>query len=186
MRRRVFVLPAAAAIIAAMVWYKLSQEHPNGTVPSAAPVPVAPAPDFEALDSDNSITRLKTWLGRHQLFVVFFSRDTGAAEDAVLQHLKEHSEALARADFRVLAISSALPQENRSAEFPSSFSVLTDPEPACTIHRQWGCFDEEASRPTPGLFHIDRAGNVATVNGVPVPLERPNEQIDRLLGVSHQ
>ena len=42
------------------------------------------APAFEALDKDNSITRLKTFLGRHELFVVFFDGETGAAADPTL------------------------------------------------------------------------------------------------------
>lgn len=144
------------------------------------------APAFEALDKDNSITRLKTFLGRHELFVVFFDGERGAEADPTLQHLKNHSTELKSADFHVIAISSALPQQNRNTDFPPRFHLLTDPAPVWKIHRDWGsgCFDEETGTPRPAVYYIDRAGNVAG-RTEPVPLKNPDQQIDDILGVSH-
>lgn len=182
MRPRILVLPIAALVISAMVWHKLSQEYPSGNAVVGAQVNVRrPAPTFEALDQENSITRLKSFLGRHELFVVFFDRESGAGGDTNLQHLKGHAEELSAAGFRVVAVSPALPQENRRFEFPAFFTIVTDPEPMYRIHRDWGCFDEQLGLPTQAVFHVDRAGNVATNDSVPIPLLE-SEQIDTILG----
>ena len=185
MRLRTLVLPLAAAVISGMVWHKLSQNHPRDNNGPAEREIRSPAPDFEALDKDNSITRLKTYLGRHNLFVVFFDAEVGAASDETLQHLKRHSVELATADFHVIAVSSALPQQNRGTDFPQEFHLITDPAPIWKIHRAWGCFDDQTERPQQAVFHIDRAGNVLSENDEPVPLTNPDEQIDALLGLSH-
>ena len=186
MRPRIFVLPLAAAVIAGLVWYKLSQEPRSGNPPQAVTAARISAPDFEALDKDNSITRLKTFLGRHNLFIVFFDGETGADSDQTLQHLKQHARELKAADYHVIAISSALPQQNRLTEFPSMFHLLTDPAPIWKIHREWGsgCFDETTGTPRPAVFHIDRAGKVEG-KSEPVPMANPDRQIDTLLGLSH-
>ena len=107
MQSRVLVLPLAAAVISGMVWHKLSQDHSPGNSVPAERENRGAAPDFEALDKDNSITRLKTYLGRHNLFVVFFDAEVGAASDKTLQHLKRHATELETADFHVFAVSSA-------------------------------------------------------------------------------
>lgn len=186
MRPRFLVLPIAAAAISGMVWYKLSQDHSRSALPSASTAARMPAPAFEALDQDNSITRLRTFLGRHQLFVVFFDGEKGAEADPTLQHLKNHASELKSGGFHVIAISSALPQQNRTADFPSMFHLLTDPAPVWQIHRDWGsgCFNMETGTPRAAVFHIDRAGNVEGTTE-PVPLINPDEEIDRILGVSH-
>lgn len=185
MRLRILVLPLAAVVISAMCWHKLSQDHTRPETGATEYTVRGPAPDFEALDKDNSVTRLKSFLGRHNLLVVFFDDEVGAASDEVLQHLKHHSEELRNADYHVIAVSSALPQHNRHSDFPRLFHLLTDPEPIWKIHREWGCFDDQAGRPRQAVYHVDRAGNVATSRGVPVPLKNPGAEIDALLGVSH-
>ena len=186
MRLRILVLPLAAAVISGMVWHKLQQDHPRGPTTASATVARIHAPSIEALDRDNSITRLKSFQGRHNLFVVFFDGETGATSDKPLQHLKQHSAELEAADYHVIAISSALPQQNRKTDFPPLFHLLTDPEPIWKIHREWGSgsFDEESGLPRQAVFHIDRAGNVSG-SSEPIPLASPDQDIDKLLGLSH-
>lgn len=188
MRLRILVLPAAAVVISAMVWHKLSQDHKQNSPVSTHTVTTnrMQAPPIEALDQDNSITRLKSFQGRHNLLVVFFNGEVGAAADETLQHLKQHADDLKTRDYHVIAVSSALPQQNRSAEFPPLFHLLTDPAPMFKIHREWGSasFDEESGSPKQAVFHIDRAGNVEGTSE-PVPLTNPDQQIDELLGQSH-
>ena len=186
MNLRILVLPLAAAIIGGMVWRKLQQDHQrNPTTPSAT-IARMQAPAIEALDKDNSITRLKSFQGRHNLLVVFFDGEVGAGADRTLQHLKSHAAELEAADYHVIAVSSALPQQNRKTDFPPLFHLLTDPAPIWKIHREWGSgsFDVAADQPRQAVFHIDRAGNVAG-NAEPVPLVNPDQQIDKLLGLSH-
>ena len=61
-----------------------------------------------------------------------------------------------------MAISTALPQENRKdiaqhGDFP--FPLLSDPD--FHVHRAWGRFDESTGKPLDGVFVIDRKGSVA-------------------------
>jgi len=185
MRPRILMLPIAGLVIAGLVWHKLSQEQDSRPFRFAGPSPVfRPAPEFEALDQENSITRLKSFLGRHELFIVFFDRETGAGGNAHLQHLKRHAEELQAAGFQVFGISDALPQENRRTVIPSFFTLVTDPSPEYRIHRKWGVFDEQTREPQQAVFYVDRAGNVATEDNQPVPLSDPARQIDTILEVS--
>lgn len=187
MKLRILVLPLAAAIIAGMVWHKLQRDHQRSPTSQQSTTARIQAPPIEALDKDNSITRLKSFQGRHNLLVVFFDGEAGAASDKTLQHLKSHAAELEAADFHVIAVSSALPQHNRNTDFPPLFHLLTDPAPIWKIHRAWGTgsFDKEAEQPRQAVFHIDRAGNVAGTSE-PIPLENPDQQIDKLLGLTHE
>jgi peroxiredoxin len=186
MKLRILVLPLAALIIGGMVWHKLQQDHQR--LPATPTVTTArmQAPAIEALDKDNSITRLKSFQGRHNLFVVFFDGEAGANANRTLQHLKSHAAELEAADYHVIAVSSALPQQNRKTDFPQLFHLVTDPAPVWKIHREWGSgsFDAAADQPRGAVFHIDRAGNVAG-SSEPIPLDNPDQQIDKLLGLSH-
>jgi peroxiredoxin len=186
MRLRILVLPLAAAVITGLVWHKLQQNHRRSPDTTNGQIARIQAPPIEAIDAGNSITRLKSFLGRHNLLVVFFDGEAGAGVDKTLQHLKQHTAELTAANYHVIAISSALPQQNRTTEFPSLFHLLTDPAPIWKVHREWGsaCFDEEAGSPRQAVFHIDRAGNVAGTSE-PIPLDNPDQQIDELLGLSH-
>ena len=187
MKLRILVLPLAAAIIAGMVWHKLQRDHQRSPTSQQTTTARIQAPPIEALDKDNSITRLKSFQGRHNLLVVFFDGEAGAASDKTLLHLKSHAAELEAADFHVIAVSSALPQQNRNTEFPPLFHLLSDPAPIWKIHRAWGTgsFDKEAELPRQAVFHIDRAGNVAG-SSEPIPLTNPDQQIDKLLGLTHQ
>jgi peroxiredoxin len=186
MKLRILVLPLAAAIIASMVWHKLQQDHQRSPTSQRSTTARIHAPPIEALDKDNSITRLKSFQGRHNLLVVFFDGEAGADSDKTLQHLKSHAAELKAADFHVIAVSSALPQQNRKTKFPPLFHLLTDPAPIWKIHREWGSgsFDKVEEQPRPAVFHIDRAGNVAG-SSEPIPLANPDQQIDQLLGLTH-
>jgi peroxiredoxin len=186
MRLRILVLPLAAAVISGMVWQKLHQDHQRRPTTALANATRIQAPPIEALDRENSITRLKSFQGRHNLIVVFFDGETGATADKTLQHLKQHSVELAAADYHVIAVSSALPQQNRKTDFPPFFHLLTDPEPIWKIHREWGSgsFDQESGLPRQAVFYIDRAGNVAG-SSEPIPFANPDRDIDKLLGLSH-
>ncbi|NQV28422.1 MAG: redoxin domain-containing protein [Rhodopirellula sp.] len=187
MRLRILILPLAAAVISGLVWYKLQQNPARNPTSQISVVSRLQAPSIEALDQDNSITRLKSFQGRHNLLVVFFDGEAGAETDSTLRHLKQHADELKAADYHVIAISSALPQQNRKTDFPPLFHLITDPAPIWKIHRDWGsgCFDKSTGTPRTAVFHIDRAGNV-TGRSEPVPLEHPDQQIDALLGLSHE
>jgi len=173
MRLRTLVLPLAAAVISGMVWHKLSQDHSPGNSRPARATRI-PAPAIEALDQNNSMTRLNSFRGRHNIFVVFFDGKKGADSDRTLQHLKQHEEELSAADFHVLAISSALPQQNRTTDFPPMFHLLTDT--SWEIHFDWNCVQK--ADPRQAVFHVDRAGNIDRSFG-----GLTDVQVDALLGL---
>lgn len=184
MRSRALLLPAAAILLTGVVYYAETRP-PAPRVPLvAARGPVSRAPDLQGLDSKNDFFRLQRYLGRTALVVVFFDRAAGAQADSTLQFLRDHEAQIRQAGCQVVAVSSALPQENRAAGYPDSFEFVTDVEPIYEAHRRWGCFDEQADRPVPAVFHIDRAGNVAKKNDLPVPLTSPRNDIARLLGLT--
>lgn len=186
MRLRTLFLPAAAILLTAVVYYAETRP-PVPRVPQvAARGPASRAPDLQGLDSRNDFFRLQRYLGRTALLVVFFDRAAGAQADPTLRFLRDHEAQVRRAGLQIVAVSSALPQENRAAGYPDSFEFVTDVEPIYEAHRRWGCFDEQTDRPVAAAFHIDRAGNVAKKNDLPVPLISPRDDIARLLGLTAQ
>ena len=65
-----------------------------------------------------------------------------------LGYLRDHWKRLRHANIQVIAISTALPQDNRKdiakyGDFP--FPLLSDPD--FHVHRDWGRFDVKTARP---------------------------------------
>lgn len=187
MQRRIWVLPISAAIIVALSTYKLTRTYPDRRQSSIQTELVVPAPRFRALDPNNQLVKFERYLGRHRIILVFFNGDRGIDQDAFLLKLRDHFPTIEASGSIVVALSTALPQENRRifkaiGEFP--FPVLSDP--SFNTHRLWGRFDKSTNRPLTGAFFIDRAGNVQARNGLPAPLDDP-EQAFRLAtdGVIH-
>ncbi len=163
MDKRVFLLVLAAAVIGGLCALKMTRSYAPQTTVAARPL-AEPAPEFELYDqnSPSRIVRLEGYLGRHRVIVVFFDGRAGAHGSAVLNRLRDNWSRLRRAEIYVMAISTALPQENRKdiaqhGEFP--FPLLSDPD--FHVHRAWGRFDEAAGKPRTGVFLVDRKGWVA-------------------------
>jgi peroxiredoxin len=121
-------------------------------------------------------------LGRHRVVLVFFDAAVGADRDPVLDRLRQNYDVLQADGTIVLGVSAALPQDNRkvfarSGEFP--FPLLSDP--TLEAHRQWGLLDEATGKPRPGVFIIDRKGEVAWSVDAPQPLRDPQTTIDEIL-----
>ncbi|MBC8290086.1 MAG: redoxin domain-containing protein [Planctomycetes bacterium] len=168
MKPRVLILALAAIAIFAAVEYRLRMPvEPKPAGETSARSPLRPAPPLEGTDSNNKYFRLQRYLGRHEVFVVFFDRKTGADNDPVLAELKKHTATLKSKGIFVVAVSSALPQENRKAAFetPIPFVLVTDPDQVWKFHRPWGCLNEDTGEVIPRAFHIDRAGKIASRAG---------------------
>jgi peroxiredoxin len=147
--------------------------------------------DFEALDPDNHMVRLAAFLGRHRVLILFFDGELGADKDVELLRLRERYAELKARDVKVIAVSTALPQQNRLAtgpdragEFP--FPLVSDFNPvsaeeAHKIHRRWGRWDDSTDKAMPGVFVIDRKGQVPFVNGVPKPFENVDRALESLV-----
>lgn len=200
MRMRALFLPTAAAVIIGLCAYKTTRTYESPRI--AAVSAPSPAPLFEGVDSNNRLFRLKSYIGRHPILLVFYSGERGVDQSELLTTLYQHRTELDDAGVVVVGVSGAIPQHNRAAaarlagtdaEFP--FPLVTDiPPPQSTgslksgktpapfdAHRIWGVYDEADDQPRTGAFLIDRAGNVMFRNGLPEPLSDPQAAIETLI-----
>jgi peroxiredoxin len=172
--RRLWLLGAAAVVIVGLCVFRATRtDAPQSTL---APAPLTgPAPSFELYDenSPSHLVRLSSYLGRQRAFVVFYDGLPGAHRSHALDVLRTEWPKLRKADIYVMAISKALPQENRKdiaehGKYP--FPLLSDVD--LSVHRAWGRYDEERRQPLEGVFLVDRKGQVAwsRENGGPEPL----------------
>lgn len=192
MDKRVLFLPVAALAILAVVVWKSQQTYPPQPRAEELVFP-APAPGFELNDQTSRTFRFDAYRGRHDIFVVFFDGKAGVANSPWLNLLREHQAELDGRRTIVMGISTALPQENigvtqitesdgerTQTRNTYPFSLLTDLD--LSVHRAWGRLDEAANEPLQGVFFVDRAGQVDSRNGVPVPLTDPKTFIETYLG----
>ena len=164
MRPRILVLPVEAVVIALLTVYKLTRTYPPMPLDRAVPGTEKPAPLFELLDQHkpSELVRLVRYAGRQRVVIVFFDGKGGADRSPVLETLRREFAALHGAGIAVLAVSTALPQENRKVLErigPSPFPLLSDPD--LGAHRAWGRVEESTGKARTGVFLLNRAGNVA-------------------------
>jgi peroxiredoxin len=197
MRIRALSLPIAAVIIAALCVYKLTRDY--DPPPLSAPVvrrPV-PRPLFELLDAKqpSELVRLQSFLGRHRIIVVFFDSRLGADRDPRLLRLYRDAGRIENVGIIVLAVSEALPSENRQAVKRARqsglripFPLLSDPPSTSAapgmgylVHSAWGRYDEQARQPLPGIFLIDRAGTVNWNGNKPQPVGLDDRRLERFI-----
>ena len=187
---RLLAVLVTGALIAIVCVARTSLNHPQNfeSQVSAASV-MRPAPGFEALDANNHLVRLGTWLGRHRIIVVFFDGTVGADRDRDLLRLRDHYAELQALDVKVVGVTDALPQDNRAAmeraggAFP--FPLISDFDPQTAegqfrIHRHWGRLDTVSGKPLSGCYFIDRKGDVAFVGPIPKPYENTQQILDLL------
>lgn len=193
MRKRILVLPIGAAIIAALCAYKLTRTYETPAAPAEL-TSKRRAPGFVLFDHHKppQSVRLEGYLGRHEILLVFFDSETGFDRDPVLRRLLAQRDELRSSGLVVLAVSTALPQENRKIigqlveadmwEPDSSlpFRVLSDVD--YRVHEDWGRRDAEQQRTRPAAFMIDRAGNLPWNDGAPQPLAEIDRLLDERLG----
>lgn len=189
---RILVLPAAAIVLLAVCFYKTTRDYsrPTGTPPA----PLRTAPSFTLLDSQSpqEMVRLETWLGRHPILLIFYDGQAGVTADPRIEQARRMAAEIEQAGAKILAVSTALPQQNRAAvlnrrtrepDYAVPFPLLTDLPPATAVHRQWGAVDA-AGQPVPAVFVIDRGGRVPWQGMHPVPASGTAEAIRRLLSGS--
>lgn len=184
--RRILALIVLAAVIATVsVWRVATNKPQNYEDQVAAASMLRAAPPFELLDSENHLVRLGSFLGRHQIIVLFFDGDRGADQDPELLRLRERYSELRAQNVKVVAISGAIPQQNRAAilrvgEFP--FPLLSDIDPLLPdgnlqAHRSWGRLTD-SGKPRTGVFLIDRKGQISFTADGPRPLANVDAAID--------
>ena len=173
--RRLWLLGAAAAVIVGLCAFRATRTYGPQSSATLGGL-TAPAPAFELYDenSPSHLVRLSTYLGRQRVIAVFYDGSQGAHRSHALDLLRTEWAKLRKADVYVLAISTALPQQNRKdmaayEKFP--FPLLSDVD--LSVHRAWGRYDEQRRQPLEGVFLVDRKGRVAwsNKNAAPAPIE---------------
>ncbi len=176
MSKRILVLLLAAIVIAGLTAYKQTRTY-NRPLAIAGRVVKRRAPLLELYDAHKPSrrVRLSAYLGRHRLIIVFFDGELGADRDPRLLRLRQEVKRIDRAGIVVLAISAALPQQNRKviARVEKGggrilFPLLSDP--AFEVHRAWKRFNETTGKPTQGIFLVDRAGLLEWSSDGPQPI----------------
>lgn len=188
--RRLMAVLVAGVLIAAVCVARVTLNRPQTYDSQVASATIMrPAPDFEALDTDNHLVRLSAWLGRHRIIVVFFDGERGADTDGDLLRLRDRFAELKSQDVKVVGVTAAVPQVNREAmeraggKFP--FPLVSDvdpqsPEGTLRIHRHWGRLDPVTDKPLAGTFLIDRKAQVAFVGPIPKPYENLDQVFQEL------
>lgn len=171
--KRAWGVLVAGGIIAGVCGWRLATNQPQDYATQQREARAdRPAPDFEALDSQNQMFRLQRYLGRHRVLVVFFDGQIGAAHDPRIQAIVSHWDLLKSHDIQAVGVSTALPQENRTAiaAVPGiHFPLVTDID--LSIHDRWARIDPRTGSPLPGVFLIDRKGAVSCFGATPQPVD---------------
>ena len=194
--RRVLIPLVAGVVIAVLCAWRVMTNKPQDYAAQvrleATKVVTRSAADldFEGLDSDNRMVRLAAFLGRHRILVLFFDGDLGADKDAELLRRERFVELKAH-DVKVIAVSTALPQQNRAAMLPERagefpFPLVSDfnpvsPEEAQKIHRRWGRWDDSTGKAKPGVFVIDRKLQIEFMGGAPKPVASVDLAVESLV-----
>lgn len=195
--RRVLIPIVAGLVIAGVSTWRVMSNRPQDFATQvqqeASKVVIRRVGDlsFEALDSDNRMVRLAAFLGRHRVIVLFFDGEAGADKDAELLRLRERFEELKAHGVKVIAVSTALPQQNRAAMSsdragPFPFPLVSDfdstsPDGTMRIHRRWGRIDSATNRPLPAVFVIDRLGQIPFSGESPKPMENVDQAVESVL-----
>ena len=191
-RRILFPIVAGLVIAGVSTWRVMTNKPKDFAAQEAAAVIMRPVSsfrgDFEALDCDNHLVRLGGFLGRHRVIVCFFDGEVGADKDAELLRLRERFDELKAHDVKVIAVSTALPQQNRAAMTkervgPFPFPLVSDFDStsaaeALLIHRRWGRIDAKTGKPLTGTFAIDRKGQVLFAGDLPKPMENVDRAVE--------
>jgi len=193
MDKRLWIVIFAGVVIAGACAWKMTREYPpqpraeDLILKRAAPV-IPPL-----LNQESKMVRFSSYLSRHDIFVVFYDGTDGVDKSEMMMFLKDRKDALDWKGAKVFGISGALPQQNigttqvtdgeghrvnQREKFP--FPLLTDLGYA--VHHNWGRYDEKQKQPLPGVFFVDRAGNVDFQDGKPKPIDNPKNYIRDYLG----
>lgn len=185
-RKRLWVLPIAAVIIAGLCSWRLSRP---GTIfgrgSRSVPAERRPSPRFELIDQHKRLVKFERYLHRHRIVLVFFDSTHPPDQDPRLVKLRQALKQLGRNETVVVGVSGGLPQQNRQGSvFP--FPLLTDlqqrqADSHFRVHKLWGSYDAVANQPEFKMFLIDRKGTVAWEGETPRAIGNPTTVIHALI-----
>ncbi len=183
-RPRFWALVMAALTLIVVVEYKRHQAG-QSAARGGSIEPMWPAHffAFEALDSENRLVKFARYLGRHKILLAFFDGRRGLEGCPQMLTLRETFPRLKAEGAVVLAVTDAIPQENRAAFErigPFPFPVVSDP--TLQVQRRWHCLERVQTNGF-AVFFIDRAGRVR-VDDRGRPVAEPDLQtaLQRILG----
>lgn len=196
MRRIVWVLPISAVLIAGLVAYKMTRRYEAPADESV--FDIRPAPLFQLEDQHSRIVRLKSYIGRHKLLVVFFDGSQGPDHSQLLGQLVGKYMEIHATGAVILAISAARPSQNRYGanlehlKVDPSGAALTEQEelryPFLLLsdildykeHRNYEAFDARTGKPREAVFVVDRAGLIQYAHRGPDQLGTVEDWIKEL------
>ncbi|MEZ6064718.1 MAG: redoxin domain-containing protein [Planctomycetaceae bacterium] len=184
-----WLLPLAAIVIAGLCAYRVTRPpkpvvYVEPTVRTLAPT------SWELPDHRKQLVKFDRYLGRHAVVLWFTGGAVPLEQDAVLRTLQERATELEDAGHIVLAVTPEPPSRTRLVgeqwEGGWKFPVLSDirerdPSPV-PVHQRWGRVDRTTGTPQPGLFLIDRLGQMEYIEGVPKPATDALAAIKELSG----
>jgi peroxiredoxin len=178
-RRIVLVIPISAVLIAGLMAYKMTRRYEPPVESNAGEsneFEGRPAPLFSIEDQHSRMVRLKSYVGRQKLLIVFFDGSQGPDHSELLTRLKAAFPELHATGAVVLAISASRPSQNRYGAHLEHLKANTQGSAATeqdelrypflllsdildyNVHRMYQAFDERTGQPLEAVFVVDRAG----------------------------
>src|SRR5439155_23764339 len=110
-RRILLFIPVSAAVIIALVVFKLTRPYDH--VSSGRTGDVRAAPLFQLPDEHSRTVRLASYVGRQKLLILFFDGSRGPEQSPLLQQLRSAFPLIDATGATVFAISAARPLQYR-------------------------------------------------------------------------
>ncbi len=176
-RAMLVLIPTAILVIGGSVLWKMNGPAENAARQNA-PRDLRASPSFQLSDQNSQMVRLESYLHRHNVLLVFFEPKKGPAGDPWLRILNMNHESVTSGGFVVFGISTALPQQNRTAKF--ELPLLSEVNPDRPVHKQWGAIDA-AGDSLPRMFYINRARQVQFDGQTPKPVDNPGALVKAIL-----
>lgn len=196
MRRILLVIPVSAAVIIALVAFKMTRTYEP--VAAGSTGDVRPAPLFQLPDEHSRTVRLASYVGRQKILIVFFDGSRGPGQSPLLQQLRNDFPLIDATGATVFAISAARPSQNRYGanlehlkidparggtptpeEIRYSFRLLSDIVDY-QWHRLYGAFDAATGQPREAVYVVDRAGLIQHEHLGPAGLGAPEDWVREL------
>lgn len=186
MKPRLMVLLVLLSCVAGATAWRVANPRERQSV-SMTSLDMRSPPEFELLDQNSRMTRLKGYLGRYRVLVYFFEASRGLDADPVLRRLREVYPALKKSGIRIFAISSPLGPDHKPQSVSWPFPILRDttagqPD-SCSA--RWGrtTIAEGVTGPAqvqPAAFLIGATGLVRWANDFPEPAQDAMELVNAL------
>lgn len=170
------LVPAAVLLIGGAAVWKSRQTRAVSS--SSAPKDLRASPSFALADQNSQMVRLESYLHRHHVVLVFFDGRKGPDANPWLKVLNKNHKSIEASGFVVFGVTTALPQQNRKANF--ELTLLSEVDPAKPVHTEWGALDESGET-IPKMFYINRARQVQFEGQRPKAVDQPDALVNAIV-----